>query len=908
MLESAPNGHFLRDMIIFNGLSAGGVAAKGFIFHPPDLQNAQVGELNQFQDHISLLLASLAENQRLQIQWYCDSDYRHELLRYNDETERLATNTWSRMQRNERFTRYWRLMEHRKLRRQKLIIYISRAIEVSPRFASTKGGLEKHYELLLEQLAHEFSQVHEILSSIFVGQGARVVPMTDADHYRHYSSFLNPSLAERFDYDVLDGFDPSLSVHENCWHSEGNNQIDYGFWLDGHYHAMLVLRRWPKATMPGIVHRLTGLHLLDYTVTVNVAPLAVRREIKKEEDAYDRVAGDYASEHKLRFLTVMQKKERKVAALMQGHTMPFHAQYVIRAWDKTKEGLSAKTTAIKNAINSMNGAQYFETTLPPSSKKLFFQTWPGWAWGKYDFYTLYAENRYLADMLPISATFTGHLETAEALYDGGAGNLIGIKTFSGTNGSKAPQHAVMLGMTGAGKSVNVCDLLTQTEPYFDYTVIVEEGLSYGIYTQTVDAEAKPIIIQPNGSLTMNYLDTNGLPLTPMQLSTITALIARMVGISADEDKQMLRQAQIAKYVKLLYDDACEDWSNRNQAKMLDVARHACAVRHYLRDRMAVGATTLDAFTEMRDWRNANADEAESYLASFDEGAVLKFYKDPETAQEVRNLAFAYFDCAEYPTHRMLQELMQLDASGADKDEIAHIATLLMPWCRDGNYGALFDGTSNISLLGKIAHFELGYIPDSAKELRSAAGFLITNYTRNHIVSLPRALRKRNVYEEVARFLDIPGGESIVKESYAQLRKFNCWNIAIVQQYSRFKESSIRSAVFGNSRMFLMMKQSDRSDLDDIGRDITLPEITKGAIMSYPLPDQQVGQKFSAFTYYHTDNERPIIGTARNIASPEMLYCSSSSGDLFEKRARQLKQHDNILEGILTHARQENHSA
>jgi hypothetical protein len=84
--------------------------------------------------------------------------------------------------------------------------------------------------------------------------------------------------------------------------------------------------------------------------------------------------------------------------------------------------------------------------------------------------------------------------------------------------------------------------------------------------------------------------------------------------------------------------------------------------------------------------------------------------------------------------------------------------------------------------------------------------------RKHIITMPRGLRKRNVYEEVARLLDIPGGEQIVKESYAQMRKFNCWNISIVQQYSRFKESRIRSAVFGNSRQFFLMRQTDRADL------------------------------------------------------------------------------------------------
>ena len=45
-----------------------------------------------------------------------------------------------------------------------------------------------------------------------------------------------------------------------------------------------------------------------------------------------------------------------------------------------------------------------------------------------------------------------------------------------------------------------------------------------------------------------------------------------------------------------------------------------------------------------------------------------------------------------------------------------------------------------------------------------------------------------------------------------MRTFNGWNISIVQQYARFKESRIRSAVFGNSRQFFLMRQNDRADL------------------------------------------------------------------------------------------------
>ena len=284
-------------------------------------------------------------------------------------------------------------------------------------------------------------------------------------------------------------------------------------------------------------------------------------------------------------------------------------------------------------------------------------------------------------------SFTGHLKTAEAIYDGPSNNLVGIETFSGSADNKSPQHAVLLGMSGAGKSVSVCDLLSQTEGYFAYTVIIEEGLSYGIYTQTVEPEARPIIIHPDGDLTINYLDTKGLPLTPDHLSAATALVARMIGTSSQEDKQMLRQAQIAKYLNLLFEDSFQDWQKKRHDQLLDIARHAMALQKFRTERMPPGATTLETFADFRDQAQPGPTRAklglngeksgqtsshtatafnewgQNYLAQFDEATVLKFLKDPKTSKEVRNLAFAYFTSEEFPTHRMLQELMMLESTG-----------------------------------------------------------------------------------------------------------------------------------------------------------------------------------------------------------------------------------------------------
>ena len=892
MFESSPNGYFVRDLVVFHGLRKGCYVSKGFVVEPPDLSAAAPEHLNAFQDQLALLLACLHDKLRLQVQWFCDSDYRSELLRYREKTEQ-ATNVWTRRCRNERFARYWEAMVDRRLRRQRLVLYFSRQIDTSPKLIATAARRQAHYDALVQEMTTEFEQLHQMLTNIL--SGARVMPMKDGDHYRNCAAFLNPSLAARFDYDALTTFDPQLSIQENCWHSEAQGLQDEngsGFWMDGFQHAILVLNRWPKITHPGLVHRLTALPLLDYNITVNIQSLSARAEINREEKAHDRLAGDFASEKRLSLLTAMEKKQKKIAALMQGHTLPFDIEYIIRAWDQTRDGLAVKIAAIKNAINGMNGAQYLECALPTTAKKLFFQSWPGYPWGRYPHRKLYAETRYLADVLPFSATFTGHLEQAEALYEGTQRNLVGVTTFAGSGGNETPQHAVLLGMSGAGKSVTVCDLLSQTEAFYDYTVIIEEGLSYEIYTRTVEPAARPIIIHPDGDLTINYFDTHGLPLTAEQLASAMAIVAKVAGVSSDEDKQLSREAQIAKYIMLLYEDVFEEWSSRNGDRLLEVARHACTLANIKRGRP--GTTTLDVFVDFRDFQRASLDRANEKLAEVTDEEALRFLKEPNTRREVRNLAFAYFTPSEYPTHRMLQELIQLDASDPAAGDLA---TRLLPWCAGGNYGCLLDGASNISLTGKIAHFEVGYIPEAAKLLRAVAGFLITNYTRQYIITMPRRLRKRNVYEEVARLLDIPGGEQIVKESYAQMRKFNCWNISIVQQYGRFKESRIRSAVFGNSRQFFLMRQNDRSDLDDMAADIGLTELTKHAILSYPLPDQQKGEKFSAFTYLHNDAQNPICGSAHNVASPEMLYISGTSGAQFDERARQLRGAEDVLSAI-----------
>ncbi len=855
--DRAPNGVFCDDLLLFGSPERGAIAARGFWLQPPDLRGASVARLNAFQEQVRALLALITPGRRLQVQWSCDADYRAELSRYHADTQGV-TDTAVRRVRNERFIRYWQRMEARELRRERLALFLSIEISTYSGNLRTTAGLREHYAALLGELRAQFEEFKGALRTAFHGE-AVVRAMDDREHFAFVRSFLNPSLALRGNAEPPTMFDPALTIQEQCWLGEGVGQSDGGFYLDGHYHGILALARWPQHTRPGIITHLTGLPFLDYRITVFVTPAAARGEIRREEQAIERLSGEYTAQRRHSLLVAVRKKERKVENLAGGFVRPFQVNYLIRVWAPTREGLREKIVAVQAAIHAMDGAQYFECALPTTAKKLFFASWPGWTHSSYRYRELYAEDNYLADLLPFSATFTGALAQAEAIYDGSHGNLVGVSTFTGGS----PQHAVLLGMTGAGKSAAMHDLLLQTAAFFDYTVIIEEGFSYKPFTAALGETA--IVVHPDSPLTLNYLDTQGLPLTQLHLASAVALLSRMIGEPENAEQLALRQAQLTEYVQQLYRDAFTDWSRKHPEKAEEMRRLACAV-HRWQARLPLGTTPLEAFADLRDRRAARDEEAEAFVAALTEADLTRFTQDRATERFIVQTACAAFGAKDFPTHSALVELLAYARLPEHpKEEIDRLATLLRAWSVNGAYGRLFDGPTTVSLQRKVAHFELGLIPEQAVELKAAAGLLISGFARQHILALPRAQRKRIVFEEVARFLDVPGGEQIVAESYAQLRKFNCWAVSIVQQYARFKSSRVRPAVIGNAKQFFLMRQADRSDLADVAVDLGLPETALDAIQRYPLPEQlPPDRRYSSLCHFTPTTQPPQCGTLRHI--------------------------------------------
>jgi len=151
-------------------------------------------------------------------------------------------------------------------------------------------------------------------------------------------------------------------------------------------------------------------------------------------------------------VTDLAARQEKVNELQQGKVIPLTSLYLVRVWNRDPDILAARVASLKNAFISMGGAVIHHATIPENARQLFFQTWPGWTFGTYRVFDLAAEDSYLADMIPWSATFTGHLDGAEAIYNGARGNLVGVRTRLGN----MPQHGVLFGMTWCGEIRNHC--------------------------------------------------------------------------------------------------------------------------------------------------------------------------------------------------------------------------------------------------------------------------------------------------------------------------------------------------------------------------------------------------------------------------------------------------------------------
>lgn len=871
------DGFLHRDLAVFSGSKRKFYVSCVFQVEVPVTENASLAFFNQSEAEFRAMLRLLKPGIRMQVAWSMDSDCSDALLHYYERTEAGRLNAFARRERHERFTRYSKAMERGELRFQRVSIYFSRQL-------TTKGDMTQ----VLEAESQGFDVLEAEIRGCFERLGGRVKRMK-SELFSEMFRYCNPSQVQSGDLTKF--YDPSRSLLANVLTGEGN-ATDSGFFLDAKHVGVIAIRTLPQATCSGIILALTGLPIRDFGITANVALLDTSREIANEEKEITRLQRSLRGGGQQRAVTILEQRMQRVQKLAGNEEVPFEVQIIIRAWDETQHGLQTKLGILKAAVSRMQLAQSYAPTTPVSAKAYFFAGFPGWCWDSCRDFFHPIGDAPLANLLPISGSPA--LGSAEALYDGANGGVIGINTFLGEEGSESPQAALVCGKSGSGKSCFVIDLLTQTSAAgYSFTAILDNGLSYETYARTIDPNCEPVIIKPGGSVTLNYLDTKGLPLSSEHLVDVVGVAHLMAGRKLEEDADRLRRAVLSRCANDFCREFALDWlRNGDGNRLLKVGRYAVALRK--RDSGSGKVSLLETHRRFSEWASGNKAEAEKLLAGISE---LEVRGTPISA--ILPLAFAFMSPEETATHTDFQEWLQLEAMGdsPDRDEVAALATLLKPWCADeGIYGAIFDGINNVNFNGEVVHLELGQIPASAPDLRNLTSLIVTNQTRNELIRRPRDQRKRVVIEEVGSFLSIPGGEQVIREVFQTSRKYNTWVCAVAQQIQDLEGSL--SSLIGNIRLAFLMKQSSEQEVETLTRIFDLSEAAKEALSRFPEPSREQG---APFLCWKSHGERPEIVTGFHVASPEMLFVSSSSGSHFERRKSALAGYDDLLGGILAEA-------
>lgn len=873
MLHShAPDGYLIDDLIVWEDVDASGVVAQGFRIQTLDARAAAETVQEQLRDRLVILYQNLPPEFRLQHRYRPSVPFVTVLDGYDSVTPRSPFRP-VRDRRTAHSARFRALHRQHKLRAEDLYLFLSAPVTNSVTFKLTREAKAEHARMLLEQHRAAFARFADQLRSTF-GELAHIKTLSQAEHFRLLERSIDPGVDELPGGPVRT-HNPELSICEQLLSSGIAGHAPHGIHAHGYYQAIVTLRSIQIRSSSGLFHALASLPFNDYEVVVNVRPLDVEKLIRQKEDNVETLRKENLTaaakaEESVAKDESKRLEEEQIRRLFRGNQKIFEVTYAVRVWSKTEAGLASATALARRAIDGMNGAQSYLTSLAVTTRKLFFATWPGWCFG-YDKRAVQMVDADLADIVPFTSTFQGRPDAAEILLDG-AGRataadapraIVALPSFLGS--PPTAQHTLFVGSTGAGKTTTLNDMAFQSSPYFAYEVFIEEGSDYTGYTEAHGC--KTIRIQTDGTHTINYLETGGLPLSATHISFASALALHMTGTPKGSEAVARRKAILTQYLRLLYGHAAADWLRKHRDEARTVEREAFAVREWHRQHMTNDDSLTDAWAVIRDGLAARDVRICSFVASLADEEVFRFAHDNATKAMVESHAFTRFRGDEFPQHAAFAELMLTHRMPEYRgEELNDMATMLRNWtATEGDYGPLFDGVTTIPLDSRVVHFELGRIPEEQRELKTAVSLLMTGKIRQRIVSMPRHIRKRTVIEEMIRFLDVPDADKLIVEFCTQMRKYSCVVWMVVQQLQKLLDTGIAPYVIGNCRQYVILKQLDADDVKTLAERLPgkLPEPMREEILGFPTPEMlPKDNRYSSLAYYNPNLVPPLAGTAR----------------------------------------------
>jgi hypothetical protein len=872
-------------MIIQGDPTCGATLTRGARVSGLALENASNLHCSNVEDSLRSLLQCVSPEFSIQVRFTNSGDYDTELQRYFDVTEAKA-DRWSKEQRNFHYSRIHKQFDLGNISRQEVRIFISRKVTPSVMRGGPLGEQETSAILTAESAAFDavFQQVTHSMRIV----GGRVELLDDRELFIEFDKALNPSINPYDPQLALDRFHPERSIIENCVHSDMvvTDETDCGFYFDGAFHAVILMKSLPSLTTCGGIVQLSGLPIKNFEITVLTAQLDLEAEIRQEEYKAAKLTRALGSSNKMRLRIALQKSRERIDRLASGENKPCCVQVIFHCWDPDFNRLRNEAlTIVKSAILRFQGAQYYEVSQPVMARNCFLSSLPGSPFKEVAF-AHRTEDVTVADLLPVSSNNDETLANAEAIYQTANSGIFGLSLFKDKNGTPFTNHGLITGKTGFGKSSTTLDLLSQLQPHLDHAFIIDDGNSYGTWVLTSGDKKSSFIIDPNGQDVLNYFDTGGIPLTPQHASDVAAVLMLMTGRSENEDINITRIAKLKELAREFCLDHQKNWAALNPERFTQVCRDHAAMTLFGVERQYRDAGIL--FSDFIQWKSSDPDEYRKLLASLPS-------RISEEGEDLFRFSFAFMHSCEMPAHGMFCDWLgpKRDATG----ELDRIRTNLNSW-RAGRGCGLFDGISTFSFTGKVVHIELGLISETDTQLKALAALIVSNNIRNTISRMDRGKRKLVVFEELGRFLSFDNAENILADFCERGRKYFTCVIAVVQQITKIPEA-LRNSILGNCSFGMFFRQEDSNNAVALQKAFRLPESTTLSLMRLEKPSKESGAHFIC---WQSDEDGPIIHAGRNIVSPEMLYVADSSGAAYENRKKALAKYDDILEGIKTESR------
>jgi type IV secretion system protein TrbE len=851
----APDGMFVDDVIIWGDLGAGSWSCGLSLMIPP-MDYARNEDKNHLKHRIDAMLSFFAkEKLRVQFYWSVGDNYT-ELEDYDKCTEELDKGSICYNYRKERSKEYSKQLSNRELRREELIIFISNETsEQLPEGLSKKAYREASQKLLYAIKNHACQQLNRA-SSFMDTIGVSSKRLNTLELCSLVKKYYNPSYVYA---PVKDSFNENLSIKENCIFSDISESEEFSMVLDNQFVCIYALQApLPKQIYPGMINQLTKLGILGYSITVNIVPHDLDKMIRQEENAINVLENQIQQKNAPRSLELaLNRRCEMLSELDDGRTTPVDCQIIISVHAPSIDEMQIKATAIKASLTNLN-IGYYVLSESKGAINAYFQATPGWLYGKRPKHSFRTLEKYASGLVPFSSTYTGDLTNPEAIYNGEEGNLVGLKQFAGAlNEDSDPQHTVIFGKTGSGKSVLTTDIIMQTHDFYKYSCIIDYGLSYQDLANSLGY--KPIQLGPGCNIVINYFDTNNLPLNGEHLSMVATILRVMSGDSVSE-------GMIMRYLKPFYLTYADKWLENNPQLLNKVGSMAVWQELYM--------SQNEVDNESEAYRKA---QQTSKCCGCSPEKVSRLMYTASGLEKIHMQCFAFFKPDDFPTHTLFVNYLRSNPLPEEKDEkgLQDVADTLELWCAGGKNGRLFDGFSNMKLDDNFDYFELSSVPDNDPNFKFVTGALLQMVAMGKIERLPRNLKKRLIIDEANSFFEIPQGAKVIESAMTKYRKHRCSVLISFQQYEMLNNKDIKESVLSNIHQYILLGQSDRGDVERLGETLGLSGAIKEAVLNFETPaNLPAKERYAAFAQV-TKKSGLTAGIGRNYLNKKMIKMLSN---------------------------------